>query len=525
MEATDTRPRAAIYARISEDRTGAGLGVGRQEEDCRALAERRGFLVSEVFTDNDISAYSGRQRPGYQRMLRVMAEGRIDVVLAWHADRLTRSLVELEEYINVSEKSGIGTIMVQSGEYDLSTSSGRMTARIIGAVSRQESEHKAERIRRKAQELAMAGKWTGGLRPFGWQIENGIPTLDADEAAVIRDAHSHVLAGLSLGSFIQQLAERGIKTSRGGSWSYATLRQMLLRPRNAGLAVWKGEIVGESEFPAIVERHIWEATRAILQDPGRKRSRTNKVKHLLAGIALCECLQPVKSGQVPDRKGDKHNIYRCSESGPGHVYKRMSHVDDHVERHILMFLAMAAHRAARTPVDTGVVSALRADEAAHRERLNEAARLFADGAIDGEQLSEMSRGIKAKLDSVRERLADLDAINARREQIDVPTNIDWADTSAAQEWYGLNIERKRAWIKEHFAIVLHRHAYGSARVFDPGSVQIIVRSSPHIEIPRTAVEQWKSMRSTWETSEPYGLMFQPSQDRELQEASKWSRSG
>ena len=159
--------RAAIYARISEDRTGAGLGVQRQREDCQALAVAQGYRVVEVFTDNDVSAYSGKPRPGYRRMLEAIANDTVDVVLAWHTDRLHRSPLELEEYISLSETHNVSTRTVQAGELDLSTASGRMTARIHGAVSRQESEHKSERITRKAQELAMAGKYMGGARPYG----------------------------------------------------------------------------------------------------------------------------------------------------------------------------------------------------------------------------------------------------------------------------------------------------------------------------------------------------------------------
>lgn len=502
--------QAAIYARISEDRTGAELGVTRQIEDCQELAAAQGWDVVEVFTDNDISAYSGKARPGYQKMLAAMAAGGVDVILAWHTDRLHRSPLELEEYISISEKHRVTTRTVQAGELDLSTASGRMTARIHGAVSRQESEHKAERIRRKAEELALAGKWMGGSRPFGWQIVDRVPVIDEAEAAIIREAHSHVLAGYSLRSFIQSLAGRGIETARGGAWSYATLRQMLQRPRNAGLAEWKGEVVGESEFPAIVERHVWEATRSILSDPTRRRSQTNRVKHLLAGIALCECLRPVKSGQITDRKGVKHMIYRCTESGPGHVNKRMSYVDEHVERHILFFLAQAAHSDATAPIDPAVLDALRTDEAAHRERLNEAARLFGSGAIDGEQLSEMSKAIKAQLSAIQGKLAELDEANARRDEVDMPTDVDWSDTSAsAKEWRGLHVERKRAWIRSRFIIVLHRHSRGSARVFDAGTVQIILRTSLDGPVPLASVEQWKQEQTSGAKAEAYRFMMEP----------------
>src|SRR5688500_5358433 len=90
--------KAAIYVRISEDKTGAGLGIERQEDDCRALAGRLGWdVVEPIFEDNDVSAYSGKPRPGYRALLAALRAGNADAVICWHTDRLHRSPVELEE--------------------------------------------------------------------------------------------------------------------------------------------------------------------------------------------------------------------------------------------------------------------------------------------------------------------------------------------------------------------------------------------------------------------------------------------
>src|SRR6478735_5573657 len=94
---------AAIYTRISRDREGAGLGVDRQEADCRALAERLGWDVAAVFVDNDISAYSGKPRPQYRAMLEAIKQGRIRGLIAWHPDRLYRRAVDLEEIVTIAE--------------------------------------------------------------------------------------------------------------------------------------------------------------------------------------------------------------------------------------------------------------------------------------------------------------------------------------------------------------------------------------------------------------------------------------
>src|SRR5690606_4574415 len=183
MKSTPTgaiRTRAVVYCRISQDRTGAGLGVDRQRQDCEALAERMGWEVIEVYVDNDVSAYSGKLRKDYRRMLSDLDEGKATVVIAWHTDRLHRSPTELEEYINLSERRGISTHTVQAGTIDLSTPSGRMTARILGAVARQESEHKGHRVARARRQKAIAGEWTGGLRPVGWGVLTGAQQTKAD---------------------------------------------------------------------------------------------------------------------------------------------------------------------------------------------------------------------------------------------------------------------------------------------------------------------------------------------------------
>lgn len=73
----------ALYCRISRDDLGDGLGVDRQEQDCRALAARRGWSQLETYVDNDISAFSGRPRPEYQRLLSAVRSGHVTAVLAW----------------------------------------------------------------------------------------------------------------------------------------------------------------------------------------------------------------------------------------------------------------------------------------------------------------------------------------------------------------------------------------------------------------------------------------------------------
>jgi len=159
--------RVVLYTRISKDREGAGLGVERQRADCLELAERLGWSVVGHHSYNDLSAYTGKARPGYKALLADIDSGRADAVLVWHTDRLHRSPVELEAYIERCEKQGVMTQTVKAGAVDLATPSGRMVARQFGNLARYEVEHMIERQQRAKLQAAMGravARWSSPLR-------------------------------------------------------------------------------------------------------------------------------------------------------------------------------------------------------------------------------------------------------------------------------------------------------------------------------------------------------------------------
>ena len=98
---------AAVYARISADTEGRSLGVQRQLEDCRKLAAARGWPVGREYVDNDISAYNGKPRPGYEQMVADLAAGVRDAVIVYNLDRLHRRPAELEEFVGLCERVGV----------------------------------------------------------------------------------------------------------------------------------------------------------------------------------------------------------------------------------------------------------------------------------------------------------------------------------------------------------------------------------------------------------------------------------
>jgi site-specific DNA recombinase len=402
--------RAGIYVRISQDREGAGLGVERQAQDCQQLAESLGWTVGQIYTDNDVSAYSGKKRPAYTALLADLEDGAIGGVIAWHPDRLHRSPTELEHYIDLAERRSVETHTVQAGRWDLSTPSGRAVARTLGAWARYESEHKGERIKRARQQQAVAGGFHGGIRPYGYEADG--MTVREDEAAEIAKAVESVIAGVSLRSLVRDLNDRKIPTSTGrAKWSSAALRDTIMRPRTAGLSSYRGEVVGAAQWPAVVAEGQWRAACAILSNPDRRTTpRGGTVKWLGSGLYICGVCGERKLRVGTNGKGGKRPSYRCSNRDSsittGHVTREAGALDGYVESLIVTRLSEPGLLASLLPVSDGIdASALHLEQVALRERLDELASLFAAGTITTSQLATGTGKLRIRSDEIGEQLA------------------------------------------------------------------------------------------------------------------------
>ncbi len=438
------------------------------------MAERLGWSVVDVFSDNDLSAYSGKPRSGYLAMLDRIREGDVHAVLAWHEDRLHRSPRELEDYIDVCQPRRVSTQFVQAGELDLTSASGRMTARIRGAVSRQESEHKSERVKRAQLQAAQAGKWRGGAPPYGWNLGvNGSATLNRREVREIRNAAAALLAGASLGSIVADLNRRGVTTSTGRQWNYTSLRQVLTRPRNAGLSVLNGEVLGATTWPGILSEDTWRSVCALLANPDRRRSTSNRARWLLAGIVLCGkdgCGLPLRSGAtVSNRaKGTTRTVYRCPAGGGGHVARKAEDVDDLVTGVILELLSRPDwSQVLAAPTATVDGKWLAVEAVTLRARLGEAADQFAEGNITAAQLARITG-------RVQEKLADVEDVMSRAARGSALAPFTGRDP--AKVWAALPLDRRRAVVREMMTVTVLPTGR-SGNVFDPASVRITWRSA------------------------------------------------
>jgi DNA invertase Pin-like site-specific DNA recombinase len=307
--------------RISKDVPGLGLGVERQRIDTDRLAATHGWTIVETYSDNDRSAFRGRfgrdgrwvtGRPEYDRCLDDLRAGRIKGLVAYHPDRVLGHPRELEDLIDLIDRTGVQIATVLTGSYDLTTAPGRYLARQLAAASRYEREIKSEREQRMHLALAQAGKISGGgIRPFGFEADR--VTVRESEAAIVREIANRVAAGESLRGVTADLNRRAVATVTGGPWNPFVVRRLLLSARIAGLRSHRGEVAADALWPAIVDRSTWEAVCRLLKDPARRTNRHPRSYLLTGGLARCALC----GAQLHARpKADGRRCYICA-SGPG----------------------------------------------------------------------------------------------------------------------------------------------------------------------------------------------------------------
>ncbi|HSE05910.1 MAG TPA: recombinase family protein [Methylomirabilota bacterium] len=423
---------ACIYCRMSEDREGGGLGVDRQREDCEQLAAELGLTVVKVYTDNDLSAYSGKPRPGYQQMLDDLRAGLYGTVIAWHTDRLHRRPSELEEYIDVCEPRNVQTRTVKAGALDLTTATGRWQARQLGAMARYEVERMIERQRRARDQKVQRGEWSGGPRPYGWEAD-GVTPVTA-EIAVIREAAEAVLAGASVRALAADLNERGLLTSTGAAWDGSSLVRMLKRPRNAGILQHRGEEAGPSKWDAALDEATWRSLRGVLDDPSRIPTASNVRKHLGSGLYLCgvcgETLTSFSKG------GGKPGKYKCRKNGC--VLRDLALLDKWVQAHLLRRVQEpdAAELFAGLKEEGVDAKAAQGELKVAREKLDELAAAFGAGEIDMQEWRVARAGARARKERAEALLASAVKVNPVAELLGAE--------DAEAKWAGMDLARQRA---------------------------------------------------------------------------------
>lgn len=465
---------AVIYCRISQDSEGKQVGVENQEATCRELAKALGLSVLRVYVDNDrgASSLSKKRRPDFEAMVEAAERGEFGTIIAYSMSRVTRRPAEWETLITLAQRHGIEFAYKVSPKYDLNTADGRATARTVAAWDAAEAERTGERVQHNQAAKLAKGEDLGGSRPFGFEPSR--TEIRESEAKWIREAYAKVLdEGQAVYAVAKWLSEAGVPTAgKAALWTPRAVRNLLLRPRNAGVLIVNGVERPTDKLPAIVTRERWEQMTALLNNPDRKPKRGPRAVHLLSGIAKCVvCGYTLAHTTSKKGGGRSYTIYRCTNNQPvgrgTHPTMRDAALEDVVVSKVLDLIANGD----ANPTG-GEASKLRVLTTRLNEIADEKAQATALGLIPGASLAMVTARI-GELEAEREaKEAERDALlsdTASGAAFDdfreyVRANVGekgWgymvARNAAWEVWQDYDIERQRS-ILRGFDVRLHPSA-------------------------------------------------------------------
>lgn len=455
----------AAYLRISADPYGEERGIDRQREDAEQIAARNGWTISEFYVDNDFSAFKRSVvRPAFQKMLIDLTERRVEGLVTWDLDRLTRQPIEMERLIHLHEDVGGFCAADSTKQYDLGNADEQMMLRFKINFAHASSQATGRRTRRMHLGLARSGKPVGGTRPFGWQSDK--TTLDLAESALIREAARDVLRGVGLHTIATRWTEAGVTTPRGNRWTNTTLRRMLLNPRLAGWRTHRGEQVVVDGQPvrglweAVMEPGEHEALVATFSERKQARGRDEARRYLLTGVVRCWSCRALLHGAVWSRNRDTF-YYRCPSVGGGGCGKTNvigNRVDEQVEAALLRVMAQE-----RVEVEDEPWS--REDELADVEaRLDELWTAYRSGAVKGSRAFSMISEMEDEVDALRDERARHLRASMREAG---PSDVD-----LVASWPGLPVEQRRHLVTTHVDAVWILPAAGRGGRWNPDRVRV-----------------------------------------------------
>lgn len=270
--------RCAIYTRKSSEE-GLELeynSLHAQRDAAEAFIKSQkheGWKVSkQAYDDGGISG-GHMERPALQKMLDDLKAGQIDIVVVYKVDRLSRSLADFAQMMQLFDQHQVSFVSVTQ-QFNTSSSMGRLTLNVLLSFAQFEREVTGERIRDKIALSKKKGRWAGGVPPLGYDAQNGKLKINLDEAEVVKQCFKLYLGSSGLIATVNQLNRLGLRTKhfvsakgrvyKAKPWIAKQLHRVLTQPIYHGMVQHKGKLF-KGEHAAIIDNELWQQVQTKLQ--------------------------------------------------------------------------------------------------------------------------------------------------------------------------------------------------------------------------------------------------------------------
>ena len=312
--------RCAIYTRVSTD---AGLdqdfnSLDAQYEGASSCIKSQAHAGwTQLRKRYDDGGFSGgsTDRPALQQLLTDIQEGRIDVIVVYKVDRLTRSLADFAKLVELFDKYGVSFVSVTQ-QFNTTTSMGRLTLNVLLSFAQFEREVTSERIRDKIAASKRKGLWVGGVVPLGYKAKDRKITIVESEAKTVRHIFRRYLEVGSIGALLEDLRKSGITTKRrplstgrvigGIPFGRGPVAHLLRNRFYIGEVKFKNEILRGEQKP-IIDRKLFDAVQAKLD---RQRQATATARNNSEAMLMGRIFDDRGNRMTPTSKLKKGVRYR-----------------------------------------------------------------------------------------------------------------------------------------------------------------------------------------------------------------------
>ena len=282
----DDKMRVGLYPRVSGHEQEDNYSIPEQIDRMKKYCESRDWMVYKIYTD---SVYTGSNmdRPGLQDMIKDCENGKLDMVLVYKLDRLSRSQKDTLYLIeDVFEKNGVGfTSMTEN--FDTSTPHGKFIIGILSVFAQLEREKIKERTMIGKDSRAKEGKWHGSKWiPIGYDYTDGLLIPNEYEPMQVREIADLFLKGTPVRTIATMVTEKGYR-HKHGEWEAKTIRRVLSNPVNIGMIKNRDKLYQGIHEP-ILDQKTFDAIQKLMEERRNQYGTTRPHQSLLGGILFCK---------------------------------------------------------------------------------------------------------------------------------------------------------------------------------------------------------------------------------------------
>ena len=309
---------AAIYVRVStEEQASEGQSISAQIETLTQYCRLYNIKLYKTYKDLGLSGKDTKNRPGLIELIQDCQRGLFNMVIVWKISRLTRSLKDLLELIDIFEGHSI-VFASYSERFDTSTPVGRMTLQLLGSIAEFERNTIIENVKLGLREYARKGGRTGAV--YGYDSQHKSIVVNGFEAKAVRIIFDlYVNFKLSASEIADIINRQGYRTKRGNKFTKESILYILKNPVYIGLNRYRApdgsfkEVHGGHE--AIIDMKTWSKAVSTYSGCCDKTSRYSpKQKSLLSGILLCPKCKGAMNIFYSLSKGKRYRYYKCLKS-------------------------------------------------------------------------------------------------------------------------------------------------------------------------------------------------------------------